>query len=113
MDPKKKKIYIAIIVICFSLTGGILYWGFFSSGGSSSNVTLPPPVDQGTGFGGDASQQATNPDGTTSYSTPSVFPDTTDFKTDVLDSDAYKKLVPYSAVDVTGQLGRSDPFKNF
>ncbi|MBX4186928.1 MAG: hypothetical protein KW802_01560 [Candidatus Doudnabacteria bacterium] len=106
MDPRRKKIYIIIIVACLILSAGILGWTFFSGNGTSSSAGTTPPIfpDQFTDAGGSVSN---------GFTAPAVFPANSSFGTDVLDSTSFKKLKPYKAVDVTGQLGRPDPFRSY
>lgn len=109
MDPKRKKIYIILIAVCLILSVGILVWSRsstsvpdfsdLSNSKSSGNTAV---VDQ-SGF---SSNQ-------TSFPAPEVFPRNPEYNTQILESAEFKLLEAYSALDVSDQLGRDDPFKNY
>jgi hypothetical protein len=108
MDPKKKKIYIILIIVCFALSAGILLWSSFGSSGSIDEIpqaTFTPTSS--------AAPVSASGDAQTGYLPPSVFPKTETFQSDVLTSPKFQALQPYSVLDVTGQLGRPDPFKSY
>jgi len=106
MDPKRKKLYIILIIVCLVLAAGILLWGQFSSPSVPSEQPLPivssdtatPAVDSSSG----------------AYPAPAVFPAKQTFDSQVLDSSAYKTLAPYQPASVSAsELGRDDPFKSY
>jgi hypothetical protein len=102
MDPRKKRIYIITIVVCFVLSAAILIWSRvdFSSSPSTTG-THALPVRAATG------------DVTSGFQPPSVFPVTDAFRTEVVKGSDYSELQPYTPLDITNQLGRPDPFKNY
>ena len=106
MDPRRKKIYIVLIVVCLVLSAGILGWSFFS------DPSAGPIPDGGTAANSIAPLDASG-SVTEGFSAPAVFPATKEFHTAVLESPGYTKLNPYKALDVTGQLGRPDPFRSY
>jgi hypothetical protein len=104
MDPRKKRIYIAIIVVCLVLSAGILFWSqtdFSSIGPAPQPGSVAIPINEASG------------DVSNGFTPPSVFPVTKEFRTEVLESTAFTDLKTFIPVDVTGQLGRPDPFKNY
>lgn len=113
MDPRKKRKYIVLIAVCVVLSAGILIW---------SNVTKPkfepPPKSNGLGdltpnlLTTPAKSQASG-NVLVGFRPPDVFPISAEFATKVLELDAFKQLNPYLPSDVTEQLGREDPFKNY
>ncbi len=104
MDPKKKKIYIVIIVVCVVFSAGLLFW---SQTDFTSLQEHPTPINVNTSASGPSGDYLSG------FSAPSVFPATDKFNTQVLDSTNFKDLSPYTPLNVTGQLGRPDPFKNY
>ncbi|MBX4205141.1 MAG: hypothetical protein KW788_03065 [Candidatus Doudnabacteria bacterium] len=111
MTSTKRKIYIALIIVCFSATGGVLYFGLKSPslppappvtiavpGASSSPVTTPvsnPIVTSSDGF----------------YAVPQVFPQDTKFDWKLFDSDAYKNLKPIPDLVLDpSTVGTTNPF---
>jgi hypothetical protein len=108
MDPRRKKIYIILIITCFAISAGILGWTFFSNPtvepSQNPNIIVGSPQSLARPATGSVSE---------GFQAPSVFPTSPEFNTKVLESESFTKLKPYSKVDVTGQLGREDPFKNF
>jgi hypothetical protein len=106
MDPRRKKIYIIIIVVCLVFSVGILGWSYFSNPSSSTPDVSTTPQPGGIEDLGSLSEGG-------GYNAPTVFPNSTTFRREVMDSQAFKKLRPYTAVDVTGQLGRPDPFRSY
>lgn len=112
MDPKRKRIYIIIIVICAILSAGLLFWTYFLSGGSDQTL-IDAHASLGTPTTG--SQVAAEASGSpeTGFLAPSVFPTTNAFGEEVLKSEAFTKLKPYTSVNVSGQLGRPDPFRSY
>jgi hypothetical protein len=115
MPNKHQKIYIAIIVVCFLATGGVLYFGFFSNPStpqapatttsdatSTTNQTATSQVDNTATAG-------TLAGGSTVYNPPAVFPNDTKFDFTVLNSSKFKNLVPIPDLTL-GQAGRDNPF---
>lgn len=105
MDPKRKRLYLIIIVVCFSLSAVVLLWSKFGSfGGSEPEVVLPENIVSPISQPGNSK---------TGFTSPPVFPANEDFQTEVLESSDYKSLNPYTILDITGQLGRTDPFSSY
>ena len=119
----KKKIYIAIIVVCFLITGGVLYFG--SSGGGSPAPDNIQPINQSidnTG-GGAGAATGTARGGTSNlpttetkikYSAPRVFPSDTALDLTVYSSSQYQNLQDYTPLTVTPEeMGRPNPFDDY
>lgn len=105
MDPKRKRLYIILIIACLVLAAGILLWSNFSSPAVPAAVSSA--VSSST-----ASPVVESPDGT--YPAPAVFPANQKFDAEVLDSSAFKTLAPYQAASVSAsELGRDDLFKSY
>ncbi|OGE74067.1 MAG: hypothetical protein A3I07_01300 [Candidatus Doudnabacteria bacterium RIFCSPLOWO2_02_FULL_42_9] len=102
MDPKKRKIYIILIVVTILLSVGILVWSNLS-GGSSPEADLITPV---TNSGRDN-------DATGSFQAPPVFPASKTFDSGVLQNPEYTQLRGYTPLDIANQLGRPDPFNRY
>jgi hypothetical protein len=109
MDPKRKRIYIIVIILCFTLSAGLLLWSNFSGGGGGDvvdhSITQIP--------GSNTSAQTAVADPITGFVIPRVFPNISTFDTDVLKSEDFIELEEYPKLDVTGQLGRPDPFRSY
>jgi len=110
MDPKRKKIYIAIIVVCLLATVGIWVLKFPLAPQAPSDSGKPAtelPEEQGSVAAPSA------PTGTESYTAPSVFPSNHKLDTTVLNSSVFQSLQPYQPATIapTVDLGRDDPFK--
>jgi hypothetical protein len=117
MDPKRKKIYIILIVVCLLLSAGVLYW---SNSGSSTPPHLSgpsSPTNAVPGSAGYSSISSNSPQASgsveTGFKAPAVFPATDKFNTEVLDTDSFKKLKSFNPVSAAGQLGRPNPFNNY
>jgi hypothetical protein len=111
----RKKIYIAVILVCFALTAGILYYNF--SGSSTPTSVTPPVVVNTTATGttvptGSSTQVSRT--GEIIFEAPVVFPNDIKFDFTLLETEAYKALVanPTLTIDKT-EIGRTDPFKPF
>lgn len=110
----KQKIYIAIIIVCFLATAGVLYLGM--SGGGEVPV---PVVTQNTASqdsAQSAGQVVSLPSSNTPpvFATPSVFPQTTSINTGVFESSSYKALVDYQPLTISAEeIGREIPFQNY
>lgn len=102
---KKKKIYIAVIVGCFLLSGGILYYSFGSGGSAEPVATVPESAAVG---------QAGQAPSLSGYRAPSVFPVETKFDTSVFESSKYKTLRDGKALTVENtEVGRDNPFAKY
>jgi len=110
MDPKRKKIYIGLIVVCLVASGIILWSGLRPSGSASDSNTPIVGVDPNAIPTGSSIDSGVG--GFTSMGIPAVFPASKEFKTTVLDSASFKKLRPYQNVD-PNPLGRPDPFRSY
>ncbi len=110
MDPKKKKIYIGIIVVCFTASAAIVGWTLFGNKDSA-----PPPVDgpaNAINFDPNALQQGGS-FAPSAFQAPVVFPGSSEFNSEVLESSEFVKLKPFTPVDIAGQTGRPDPFRTY
>lgn len=110
MDPKRKQLYIILIIICIVVSAAIFLWGRIGGGGSSAVSTIPVAVTPAL--------PAISATGV--YTPPQVFPEIKQLDTAVLDSQEFKLLRPYAPIQLIpptqispGDLGREDPFKNF
>ncbi|MEO8065942.1 MAG: hypothetical protein ABI643_03795 [Candidatus Doudnabacteria bacterium] len=114
MDPKRKRLYIILIIACILISVGVFLWG---RGGTSSpsavtGVNNSPAVPTANLPSGSSGAPALLADGT--YSAPPVFPASIVLDTTVLNSGKFKLLQPYvPVVLVNGDLGRDDPFKSY
>ncbi|OGE82892.1 MAG: hypothetical protein A3B10_02500 [Candidatus Doudnabacteria bacterium RIFCSPLOWO2_01_FULL_44_21] len=108
MDPRKKRIYIIIIVVCIFGTTAVLLWGgaFVPSfSGTDQPAYLTPNQEQ-------TLAPSASTDG--SYSTPAVFPQNTKLDTSIFDSSAFKTLKSYTPVTISpSELGRENPFAKY
>lgn len=113
MDPKKKKIYIAIIVVCLVLTGIILWRGLSSP--APANVPAPLPKASADLEGEDVKVLQKQVSSGGNYNPPSVFPQNTMLNTTVLNSSSFKSLQPYTPaqLDRATELGRENPFQDY
>lgn len=108
MNPKRKRLYLILIVVCILASAGVFLWG--------RNTTTPPPIAQTNPLQPTAPvakiAPVLNPDGT--YSAPAVFPANEKLDIQLLDSSAFKVLQTYQPAQLeAGDLGREDPFKNY
>jgi hypothetical protein len=107
MDPKRKRIYIIMIVVCVLASIGVFWWGKKDTLPQSPQPTFmtnPATTAEAGGGGG--------PTGL--HTAPAVFPASTILDTKVLDSTVFKILQSYPPSAVTpAELGRDDPFKNY
>lgn len=113
MTPKKRKIYIAIIIFCFASTGVILFYNLRSP--APANGTLPFVADNGVLATGDASTApAITSNSKTSYRAPGVFPQNTSFDWSLLNSSEFKNSVPITPLTLNpGDTGRENPFVTY
>lgn len=109
MDPRRKRLYIIIIIVCIVASIGVFLW----SRNSSPKAELPTDNIPQQADTTPASQvPVMNADG--SYTPPAVFPANDKLDTVLLDSSAYKVLEAYQPAQVgPAELGREDPFKNY
>jgi hypothetical protein len=114
MDPKRKKIYVIVIVVSIVLAIGILIWS--KSGGPKTDLSVVTNLDVVNTSQG-VKNVPNSPEVPTSIISgapaPEVFPRTTEYNTKVLDSSSFRQLQIYTTIDATGQLGRPDPFLNY
>ena len=103
MDPRRKKIYIIISVVCLVLAVGILVW----SKVSTPTVETAPVVIHKT-----TAAQASG-DYIAGFNAPAVFPATDKFNTEVLNTTAFKNLQPYTPLATPTDIGRPNPFINY
>lgn len=114
MDPKRKKIYIAIIIISVLLAVIVLLWG--RSSAPTLDLGPSPATDLGLSQPTTAS---TSPetritDEMGQFLSPRVFPDSTTFDSATLYSAAFKSLKPYEATVLgPNELGRENPFNSY
>ena len=110
MDPKRKRIYIIIILVCVSAAVGVVLFGRLGGGGGPSVAPgiLSTPTNQSS-----AADVVTG-DAKSGFTAPAVFPINPNFDFSVLDSSSFKQLIPFTpVVSQPGELGRDDPFKNY
>ena len=111
MDPKRKRIYIIIIVVCVIASIGLLFAGKFGGKGATPAVPVTQPNPAKTV---QPTSSTVTGDSVKGYSTPAVFPANANFDFSVLDSSNFKQLRSYNAVtNQPSDLGRDDPFKNY
>lgn len=111
MTPKRQKIYIAIIVVCFSTTGVILYRTLFPSVQTTA-IDHPNITTGEVPIAENVEQFTTSPVGSDGkFSAPRVFPDSTKFDWAVMDSLKFQESVPVSGIILSpGDLSRDNPF---
>lgn len=108
MDPKRKRLYIILIIGCIVVSVGVFLWGR-GGGPAVPSASTPDPLLTSVPATISAAP-IINVDGT--YSAPAVFPDNKTFDITVLDSSAFTILQPYQPATISpGELGRDDPFK--
>lgn len=110
MDPKRKKIYIVVIIVCFLGSILILIWG----NTDLLSGTTPPPLHithNGTTPAKTPNLGLATGDYLTGFNAPAVFPNAKGFNTKVLDSLTFTQLRPFPALTIDGELGRDDPFR--
>lgn len=120
----KKKIQIAIIVVCMLVTGGVLYWGFFSS--STPEIAAPDgiapintdvdsvvdvaPVSAGAGSVGDIPTSEAE----IQYSAPPIFPASATLDLSIFESAKFRALQDYTPLSVTPEeIGKENPFQDY
>jgi flagellar basal body-associated protein FliL len=116
---KKKKIQIAIIVVCFMASAGILYWSFGGVGnpgspeefiattGTSGVVAAPQVVTE------DSKVEGLPTNTPNDFTAPTVFPQQVNLDLSVYDSSAFTRLQDYTPLTVSpGEIGRENPFRN-
>lgn len=105
MDPKRKRFYIILIIICLVFAAGILLWDKF--------YHPPVPNEPLSAISSNTVPAAVGNSGGT-YPVPAVFPANQKFDAQVLDSSAFKTLIPYQPASVSAsELGRDDLFKSY
>ena len=113
MSSTKRKIYIAVIVICFALSGAVLYFGL-----KSPVAPAPGVVEHNTAVSNDANDNLSSIRSggvgiPASYGAPSVFPRDTKFDWSLTESTAFKSLVPIPDLVLDpAQVGRANPFSH-
>lgn len=113
MDPKRKKIYIIVIVTCILLSAGVLLWGM--SGTPATTVSNVNPAVPSSPAGPGAAQTSTQTKtinlGIT-YVAPVTFPQNKSFDFTVIKS--IQNLQDFQAIKLTPEeLGRDNPLKNY
>jgi hypothetical protein len=110
-EQKKKKIYIAIIVVCMLITGYVLY--------SMNSSPSAAPVDQTAITPIKTTPRAASPvlggdPSVVEFSAPPVFPADNKFFTQVFDSDEYTSLTDFDRLNVSPEeVNRDDPFADY
>lgn len=105
MDPKRKKLYIAAIVICLAACVGVLWFGGIIGGSADPLESEPISVPVKT---------TPRPTSDGSYPPPTVFPDNPKLDMSVFDLSAFKSLNLYSSPALPqSEIGREDPFKTY
>jgi hypothetical protein len=108
MSPKRKRIYIIIIIVCVLLSAGVLIWGGIQSSGPTS-ITTPTLVSSDQS----ASPPLGNVDnqGVSVYSAPAIFPQNTRLDSTTLNLSKFQSLQTYTKASVDpSELNRDDPF---
>ena len=105
MSSTKKKIYIAIIVLCVLGSAAMIWYGQQTPAvPAGSQPIIAAPV-QSSGF---------SQTGERSYAPPSVFPNDSSFDSGVLEGSKFKSLQQTPGLTVSpGELGRANPFGGF
>ena len=120
IDPKRKKIYIVLIVVCILASAGVLiYGGVFSSpktGTSPVLTTIPTTTKTGTPTENTTttatSSSGSARGGNVTYSAPAVFPVSSAIDSSVLSS--LEKFNQFQPVQIdSSMLGRENPFTNY
>ena len=115
MDPKRKRLYIILIIGCLILSAGILMWNRLSN----NSIVLEPATTLSVNPASvnpavPAAATAVKKDSSGNYSAPVVFPANKTLDASVLDFSAFKILSSYQPAQVSpSELGREDPFKNY
>lgn len=109
MDPKRKKVYIVLIIVSLTLSAGILLWSRYSQ----PSIEATPNTTNNTVVPTNSSPTQSAFENNGEFGIPSVFPGTEEFNTEVLNSSNFRSLITYPTVDATGQLGRPDPFRRY
>lgn len=110
MDSKRKKIYIAVLVVCVILLVGVLFWSKSSTPeapiltGSSAPVATQPTTTR------PSSEVEINTDGV--YPAPALFPQSKNF-----DASAIKDLKLMKSINglklTEDELGRTNPLAEY
>jgi hypothetical protein len=115
MTPKKRNIYIAIIVVCFMSTGAVLYFGLKSpvapSGPQVANLPVSTSNNVNTNEPSANSGFSSTTGESVSFPSPIVFPRDNKFDWTLTDSQEFKSLVavPVLVLD-PAHVGRPNPF---
>ena len=110
MDPKRKRIYIIILVVSTVATLSVFVIDRFRGGGAA-HVT---PVLQSNPTNQASVASTVSGDAKTGFTAPPIFPANPNFDFSVLDSSSFKQLQLYNAVvNQAGELGRTDPFTKY
>ncbi len=103
MDSKRKKIYIAAIILSLVACAGVLWWSGILGGGDSADPGLAAVPIRTTPKASDGT-----------FTTPALFPDNPKLDTSVFDLSMFKSLKSYSTPTLTEtEIGREDPFKGY
>ncbi len=110
----RKKIYIAIIVVCFGATGVILYFNFRSAPASPPAPAVLNQVSTGTDTTTAPRPAISSIPGSMVYPAPTVFPNDSKFDWSLLQNSKFQSLTldPVITLDPS-EVGRDDPFKPF
>jgi len=112
MDPKRKKIYIIVLVVCVALLIGVLIWS-----SSSGTPETPTPIKTpATSIPASQTASATAPQGKIktdgAYPAPAVFPQSHAFDDAVItDLKLLKSFNPVKLED--NELGRENPLSDY
>ena len=114
MDPKRKRLYIFLIIGCLIATAIVLLWGLGGSTPSLPPDVTNPSILNTTTQTQTPSQPVSVIPGQTNYAAPAVFPANNNFDTSVLDLSQFKSLQQYQNIQIQPtDLGRDDPFKDY
>lgn len=119
----KKKIQIAVIIVCMIGTAGIVYWGMFSTstpevaaptGIAPINTNVDSVVDVPTAPGMGAVGDLPTESAKIEYAAPATFPVDSALDLSVYESSKFTNLQDYTPISVTPEeVGRENPFINY
>jgi hypothetical protein len=113
MDPKRKRIYIVLIIICLLASVGILWWGNRTPSGTNDPAALLANPNQIASPGITSIPTGSNkisPEAT--FTAPAVFPQSNKFDSSVVSQ--LKTFQNFQALQLNNtDLGRPNPFNTY
>lgn len=107
MNPKKKRLYIILGIVCAVLAAGVLIW---SNSYSPDSEPLTPVTNSGANNTAPVVTRTATGDAT--YSPPAVFPQNTNFDSSIMGQlKVFQNFQPSQLVE--GEQGRPNPFTNY